>query len=315
MYENIRRLDSAYDNTPITFVNYGTVVSINDEKGLGRIKVRIKGAQTIGGDDGKSDSDLPWSYPLLPKHLSVVPKIGENVFVFVFEKAKQHVDRLYIGPIISQETKLEFDNGPSSAMAPFTFGPQEPSVNPERISDVLGVFPKKDEVSIQGRYNTDITQKNNEIVLRAGKFVTVNKSPNNPFGISFNTKTQAYLQLKNGVDINDEKGSVANIVANKINLLTYKDGSPIFNLADKDDLITSSELNKILTEAHPIPFGDVLIEYLILLKQALFSHVHNGNGNPATDLTASGNQQSLTIFKNKAEDLEKAMLSKNIKIN
>jgi hypothetical protein len=32
-----------------------------------------------------------------------------------------------------------------------------------------------------------------------------------------------------------------------------------------------------------LPFGDVLLEYLKLLKEALFSHVHNGNGNTATD--------------------------------
>jgi hypothetical protein len=51
------------------------------------------------------------------------------------------------------------------------------------------------------------------------------------------------------------------------------------------------------------------------LKEALFAHVHNGNGKPATDLTSSGNKQALTIFKNKSKDLEKAMLSKNIRIN
>jgi hypothetical protein len=47
----------------------------------------------------------------------------------------------------------------------------------------------------------------------------------------------------------------------------------------------------------------VLLEYLKLLKEALFSHVHNGNGNTATDLTSSGN--ALTEFKAKAEKLEK----------
>jgi hypothetical protein len=48
----------------------------------------------------------------------------------------------------------------------------------------------------------------------------------------------------------------------------------------------------------------VLLEYLKLLKEALFSHVHNGNGNTATDLS-SGNKQALTEFKAKAEKLEK----------
>ena len=51
------------------------------------------------------------------------------------------------------------------------------------------------------------------------------------------------------------------------------------------------------------------------MKNAIFSHVHNGNGNPATDLTASGNIQSIAAFKAKADDLEKAMLSQNVRIN
>jgi hypothetical protein len=35
------------------------------------------------------------------------------------------------------------------------------------------------------------------------------------------------------------------------------------------------------------------------MKEALFYHVHNGNGNQATDLTISGNKQSLSAFKAK----------------
>ena len=80
-------------------------------------------------------------------------------------------------------------------------------------------------------------------------------------------------------------------------------------------MISEDEMFRILEEAHQLPFGDVLIEYLKLLKEALFAHVHNGNGNPATDLTASGNKQALATFKSRAEDLEKSMLSKNIRIN
>jgi hypothetical protein len=57
------------------------------------------------------------------------------------------------------------------------------------------------------------------------------------------------------------------------------------------------------------------LDYLRLLKNAIFSHVHNGNGNPATDLTASGNVQAIAALKSKAEDLENRMLSKNIRIN
>jgi hypothetical protein len=104
-------------------------------------------------------------------------------------------------------------------------------------------------------------------------------------------------------------------VANKINLLTHKDGNPRFDLTNQDNLISDDVLEEILQEAHQLPFGDVLLEYLILLKEALLYHVHNGSGNPATDLTTSGNKQAIAAFKAKADELEKAMLSKNIRIN
>jgi hypothetical protein len=51
----------------------------------------------------------------------------------------------------------------------------------------------------------------------------------------------------------------------KINL-THENGSPRFNLTNQDNLISDSELDKMLSEAHQLPFGDVLLEYLRLLK-------------------------------------------------
>jgi hypothetical protein len=54
-------------------------------------------------------------------------------------------------------------------------------------------------------------------------------------------------------------------------------------VTNNENLISDSELKNIIIEidggAHRLPFGDVLLEYLKLLKEALFSHVHNGNGN------------------------------------
>jgi hypothetical protein len=303
------------------YLKFGEVVSIDDAFGTGRIKVRIKGSQSTGGDDGILNSDLPYAFPMIPKHILVTPKIGEAVWVFVFDRNKQHVDRLYIGPIISQLPKLNKDDAKLSAMAGFSFGVMKPNTNVDTIPLLKGVFPNKEDISIQGRYNTDITQKNNEIVLRAGKFETAPISKQNPFPFQFNARTQAYIQIKNDVIISapdsetKDKGSVTNIVANKINLITHKEGSPRFNVTDQNGLITDDELAKILDEAHQVPFGDVLIEYLKLLKEALFAHVHNGNGNPATDLASSGNKQALATFKSRAEDLEKSMLSKNIRIN
>ena len=314
-----------YRQDNFKYLKYGVVSSIEDENGMGRIKVRIQGNHTVGGDGDTLIEDLPWAFPLLPKHLSTIPKVGEVVWVFILGKKSQHANRLYIGPIISQLDKLNEDRfTASTALRPFTFGQLTAGVpvltdqtTNNIIPELIGVFPKSDEISIQGRYNTDITQKKNEIVIRAGKFEA---SESNVYKIAFNSKTQAFIQIKNDVSYpssNDsetvEKGSVTNIVANKINLLTHKEGAPTINI-NNDDLISSDELKMILKDAHQLPFGDVLLEYLRLLKEAIFSHVHNGNGNPATDLTATDGA-AVAALKSKADDLEKRMLSKNIRIN
>jgi len=318
--------NSPYLQDNFRYLKYGVVDSILDEEGMGRIKVRINGSPTVGGDGDTPIDKLPWAFPLLPKHLSTIPKVGEVVWIFVMGKNSQHADRLYIGPIISQLDKLDEDKFTAgTALRPFTFGQLtagEPvltdSTTNKIIPELIGVFPKSDEISIQGRFNTDITQKNNEVVIRAGKF---EPSDSNKYKIAFNSKTQGFIQIKNGVNLPSsddsdatETGTVTNIVSSKINLLTHKNGSPTITL-NQENLISDEELTNILKDAHQLPFGDILLDYLRLLKEAIFSHVHNGNGNPATDLSASGNVQAVAALKSKAEDLEKRMLSKNIRIN
>ncbi len=345
MYFHENAFSSGYYNSSnFSYLKYGIVKSIKDKQGLGRIKVYIPGANSVGGDDGWDDQNksleeniaaLPDCFPLIPKHLSTIPKVGEVVMIFVLGKDKQMVDRFYIGPVISQLQNLnkdDFYNG-TSPLTPFTFGGKEPkkpvlsdNTTDVIIPDLIGVFPKAEEISLQGRFNTDITQKHNEVVIRAGKF---EEATTNEFKIKFNFKTQGLIQIKNdvsypaqksmeGISIPDEekseKGSVINIVSNKINLLTHKDGAPTVTL-NNENLINDDELKKMLTEAHQVPFGDVLLEYLKLLKDAIFSHVHNGNGNPATDLATSGNIQAIGALRAKAQDLESRMLSKNIRIN
>ena len=329
--------ESPYLQDSFRYLKYGVVESIQDENGMGRIKVRINGSATVGGDGDTAIEDLPWAFPLLPKHLSTIPKVGEVVWIFVMDKKSQLSDRLYIGPIVSQLDKLNADKFTASTpLRGFTFGqltPGKPVLSDETtniiIPELVGVFPKADEISIQGRYNTDITQKHNQIVIRAGKF---EDATTNEFKIAFNFKTQGFIQIINNtrvVTTEDEKntktdsqvdnffggffGSMTNIVSNKINLISHN-GTPNFNL-NQETLLSDSEMLRILDEAHQLPFGDILLEYLRLLKEAIFSHVHNGNGNPATDLASSGNVQAVAALKSQAEDLEKRMLSKNIRIN
>jgi hypothetical protein len=336
--KHIRGENSQYENQKTTnYIKYGEVMSVNDPNGLGRIKVWIKGSVSNGGDDEISGPEndygrLPWCFPMLPKHLSVQPKKGEEVLIFIFSNEKENVDRLYMGPIVSQLNKLDFDSAKTTALAGFSFGPTKPMINITNkgnaiaIPELVGVFPNPEDVSIQGRYNTDITQKKNEIVLRAGKFVEapIFNPSENPYPFVFNTATQGFIQIKNNAVIEKTKvdgtltydriGTVTNIVSNKINLITHG-GSPKFNVTNQKNLISDEEMLNIISTAHQLPFGDILLQYLKLLKDAFLNHVHNGHGNKSTDLTIEGNKQAVKAFIDKAKELEDSMLSKNIRIN
>lgn len=323
------RLGTYNDIKYTQIFSVGEVISVDDPQNMGRIKVRIYGPATRGGDDdivgligsdGKVNPDvLPWALPM-SSMVTTQPKVNEPVFIFSFDNNKPFIDRIYFGPIISQPQNLNKESYNFSPLNGLSISNAQPNVSVETIPELIGVFPNQQDVSVQGRYNTDITQKRNEIVLRAGKFIETTPYEKNPYSFSFNRKTQGYIQIKNDVKISPanstvtKKGTVTNIVSNKINLLSH-DGSPKFDLTNQQTLISDSELEKILAKAHRVPFGDILLQYLRLMKNAILYHVHNGNGNPSTDLTASGNIQSVAAFKAKADDLEKAMLSNNVRIN
>jgi len=277
------------------------------------IRVRLIGAQY---DNPNSNAELPNCFPLLPKHLNIVPKENERVIVFIFGEDEKFSDRFYIGPITSSEDKLNFD-GEVTSMANMMYGLTFPGVEISKIPKADGIYENPQNVVIEGRDNTDIIQRSGEVLIRAGKFVE--GAP-----LIFNYNTPGFIQIKTNMsykddDDNTKNVTVTNIVSDRINLLTYK-GSPKFDnltIVNKDtresEYINNETLQNILDDAHPLVFGDTLVEYLKLLKSAFVAHVHNGS-NPPTDRTDKGTEP-LKDFIKKAKGLEKDMLSKNIRIN
>jgi hypothetical protein len=55
----------------------------------------------------------------------------------------------------------------------------------------IGAYGNEEDIILQGRYNTDIIQKDNQMWLRVGK--TIEGQPN-----KFNNKNLGYVQLKYG---------------------------------------------------------------------------------------------------------------------
>ena len=400
--------DSTNTNV-IPIIRVGEVVSVVDTTKSGRIQVRITGV-----DDTESDSSLIKCVPLLPKYLITLPKVGECVFVFQYEHndssptASFKNKRFWIGPLITQPTKLDGENY-NSAMSILPDGYtklKDPNLD-------IGAYGNEEDIILQGRFNTDIIQKDSQMWLRVGK--TVDGQPN-----KFNSRNLGYVQLKYGgeklkreieekevityvtpspdtlvtvtmntitnsnivlsgdlpqnrysqddinrtelfitvtdantgdlkisfenensfigstsrdqalsaakifIDLNrgskwkikskafdliniykgndgmamfdavpvevkkkikeikvvknkSEKSSVINIVANKINFISH-DGEHTFELANPKELITDDEQEKINNEAHPVVYGDVLMEFLELMKKYVQLHVHPYHG-------------------------------------
>ena len=428
--------DSTNTNV-IPIIKIGEVTSVIDTTKSGRIQVRITGV-----DDTESDKSLIDCVPLLPKYLIALPKVGECVFVFQYEHndssptASFKNKRFWIGPLITQPTKLEGENY-NSALSILPDGYtklKDPNLD-------IGAYGNEEDVILQGRFNTDIIQKDNQMWLRVGK--TIEGQPN-----KFNDKNLGYIQLKYGgeklkreveekevvtfitpspdtlitvtmntitnsnivlsgdlpqsrysendinrtelfitiadantgslktsfenedgflgstsrdqalsaakefIDANkgtkckiktkafdlikiykgndgiamfdavpvevkkkikelkvvknkSEKSSVVNIVASKINLISH-DGEHTFELTNPKELITDDEQQKINNESHPLVYGDILLDFLELVKTYVKLHVHAYHGESADPSTVTNNVLSFDLNK---------ILNKNINSN
>lgn len=272
-------------------------------------------------------------FPLIPKHLAPIPKEGEYVLVFMYGPDEVFGDRFYIGPIISNPkffNKQTLENGATAGLSSGLYNPERDLSKIESVKGIYSEYDTNNTLAINGRDNADLVFKPSEVLIRAGKFLE-----NKP--LEFNQINPAYIQIKNGFNYTDninnaivaatgsgtisksKKISVNNIVADKINLITYN-GNPNFNVTQRDLLnnttpyITDDELNNILTTAHPLVFGDILLQYLQALRAAFESHVHNHFGaGPPTDNKTIGN--AVGDFKTLAPKLESTMLSKNVRTN
>ena len=103
----------------------------------------------------------------------------------------------------------------------------------------------------------------------------------------------------------DAFNSAINIVADRINLLSHDSTTP-FTLNDRKELITEKELLKILETAHPLIYGDELVNFLKQLIEVIRTHTHPFSMDPPCFTTP----QTKVLD----TDLD-AMLSQSIKCN
>lgn len=306
----------AFSNNDYTF-KLCTVEYVDDESKGFRIKVVIpnydsgKNINQVPTRENNGDG-VPWCFPMLPKMMHVAPKVGELVFVFMQQPSSGYSQRLYVGPVISQDVMMNYDpdyvggedgklhtsarrllNGYSESN--FT-----PFANPDEDGNNEGTLPDREDIAIRGRNNTDIILKDNDIRIRCG----FKEKPNGSISerLKFNDKDLAYILLRyrKGSDKTSDYNSSITLVGDRINLLSH-DSPTYFDMGDKKDLISDECMDKILDKAHQLPYGDVLIDFLKEFVNVFNTHVHPYNGVKPAIKDITPNWES--------------MLSKSVRIN
>lgn len=255
---------SSDDITTTRTIYYGEVISIDDSTDGGRIKARIQGL-----DNRKTNEDLPWSYPLLPKFFHVYPQIGEVVRIFIEDVRFPERSRYWLGSVISQPNKIGFDSI-YTALSTTNMGLTVPEPAPSTYPDADGVYPLKTDVAIVGKVNTDVILRINEVHIRAGKHENGNV-------LKLNTRNPAEISLTfEPKQESEDYYSNTIITSDKIAIISH-DGNPQFKAAR----LTPADRLKIFEEGHPIARGDVLVEALNIIRNALINHIHGYSNLPA----------------------------------
>lgn len=262
-------------------VKQAQVESVEDSADGLRIKARLS------QDGNIPTSELPYSFPLLPKTFQSVPKVGEGVFIFNAKLGNNESNRFYVGPIISQpqyQEKDDYSYGRGTALSLIQGASSEPLKKISNYADTNGAFPTVNDVALVGRNTEDIILKKGEIDIRCGVRQEAIDDDKNLIGeVIFNKIDPCYIQLKYkrnlSTGLNKEANSMINVVADKINLVSHKDLNG-FNLTDQKDLISDEEIERLMNNLHQLPYGDVLVQLLTLFRQSYLAHVHPYPGLP-----------------------------------
>jgi hypothetical protein len=278
------------DNTSVTrTIYYGEVISIEDSTDGGRIQVKI-----LGLDNKTPNADLPWCYPLLPKFFHIYPQVGEVVRVFIEDIKYPERSRYWMGSVISQPQKIGYDSV-YTALSTTNMALTIPSPAPSTYPDADGVFPLKTDVALVGRINADVIVRINEVHIRAGKHENDNI-------LKLNTKNPADISLvyESKTGSTGYQSSTV-VMSDKIALISHT-GTPQF----KPARVEQKDRERIFAEGHPMTRGDVLVEALNIMRNALINHIHGYSNLPADKTSAILDLEKINF---------EAILQKNIVIN
>lgn len=286
------RSESSNNKNEVNITKYiynAVVISIDDDIDGGRIKAKITGL-----DSKFNNNDVPWAYPLIPRMIHILPKVGEVVRVFIEDTKYPYNMRYWIGSVISQHQKIGFDSY-NTALSTTPISPFSPDKSIYKIPTANGIFPEQSDISIIGRVNTDILLKDNNILIRAGKHLNDNIT-------QLNEKNPAIIQIGYNQNLKtNEFDSTTMIFSDKIALISHT-GNPSF----KSTNLSNGDINNILSTSHPMVRGDVLLDVLYAFRDAIIQHIHGYSNLPADKNSIITLLENLNI---------ENILQKNIVIN
>ena len=247
------------------------VKSVYDEADGERIKVRLL------PKDGRMN-EYTDAFPLLPKMLHVKPKVGESVIVLTLEDENQHSQCFYVGPIISQPQNMYYDSHYTSAGRLLNGTYLTPLKAPSTDENTCGSYGEDDDIAIYGRRDSDIILGDKELRIRCGarKFSTDNSE------FVYNRKNPAYIKLFEHENVinqvgNNDSTTSASIVADEINLLSHNGNGAVGGgllTNDERQIRDDESMIKIIEQAHALPYGDELVNFLTMFLQMFKSHTH-----------------------------------------
>lgn len=283
-------------------IYYARVLEVSDDGNL-KVKALIDKLDRPDLEGSGVNSDkIPWAEPFLPRMLNVEPKVGETVKIILMDPNNTQIQREWIGPIISQPEKIKEDPHYYTSLNGKVGGFGSLGREIKTYPNSEGVYPEKNDVSVLGRDNTDIILRPSEVLIRSGKHVF-----DDPF--TLNTTNPNYIKLltlspSDLGDINNNPfgRSDSLILSNKVFIVGRDNNSKVIK-----PIITKEDHLDLESKLHPVVYGDVLVEFMHILRSWIKSHIHQ-YGNKEVD--PSGD--TVRIEKWFSDNLDNRLLSKNI---
>lgn len=280
---------------------YSAVVRDTDDyAGFNRLKAEIVTLDENGNIKPGKDRDtplekLPICIPLMPEFVHVRPQVGETVLIISENPQDLSSPRYWIGPVISQQTKLQYQSYTDVAelFQINNFSQKNTTSNPttNNLNKASVYYPQPNEIAFQGRQDADITFSPRNVLIRAGRF--------NKGTTELNTTTICQLEIKqvdaeiknpNSIKIFDRltsSGSTfrpysqTNLQSTNINIYSLEGK---FRKSDSDNSVEVSDRLKdfgdVANSLHPVAFADELAILLKLILKYLVTHIHTPQ-NPA----------------------------------